>query len=34
MLLRIIIGGLGGMACYWLGFFTAAFFSGERDEND
>lgn len=33
MLLRIILGGLCGMFCYWLGFFTSAFFSGRGDDS-
>ena len=34
MLLRIILGGLGGMFCYWMGFVTAIFFKGSDDEDD
>lgn len=34
MLLRIILGGLCGMVCYWMGFVTAIFFKGSDDEDD
>ena len=33
MLLRIIIGGLCAMVCYWMGYFTAAFFAGRGDDS-